>query len=268
MKTIVTFRNDDVRDKLDQSLIDLTNVFIEYKIPITLAVEPANVTKEVADWVLDMKNKHPEIIEIMQHGFDHSKKNKIEKGEFGGQRGFEEQYKEVCRGKELMNENFGDNWFSAINFPYGVYNPSAMQAVDKCGYKVVNSHFNSHWTRRAFYKLGHILGKGFMFNKHISWHLDKYPGTDLFEIDINVSFIKKYVDEDTTCEFFTLEELKEKTKTYLGNPTAGILFHHRYHNTPDKIKLVKDYLDWIKTQNVEFMTSEDIFKKFSGNGAV
>ena len=85
--SIFFFRNDDVRDNLDQSLIELTDIFIKNQIPITHAVEPANITQAVIDWLLEVKQSYPEIISIMQHGYDHTVKNKHKKGIRKGIRG-------------------------------------------------------------------------------------------------------------------------------------------------------------------------------------
>lgn len=261
---ILFFRNDDIRNNLDDSLVKITKIFVEKNIPITHAIEPANVTKKVVDWLIEVKKKYPDLIEIMQHGYDHGHKNKIKKGEFGGQRSYEDQYKDIKAGKDLMDEYFGNLWFPAFNFPYGTYNPEAIRAVNDCGFKVINSHFNIEWKRQIFYKIGHILRKGFLFNHHVSWNLDYYPNTNLFEIDINVSFIKKYIDEEYNCEMLTLEEMIHETKRYFGQKTIGVLLHHRYHNTKDKIDLVIEYLNWCKTlKNVEFCNLESIYKKYA-----
>jgi hypothetical protein len=63
---------------------------------------------------------------------------------------------------------------------------------------------------------------------------------------------------------FNLEELIEKTKTYMINKVISILFHHRYHNTEDKMDLIRKYVEWAKKQNFEFVNSEYVYKKFSG----
>ena len=102
-----------------------------------------------------------------------------------------------------------------------------------------------------------------MFNKHVSWNLDFYPGTNLFEIDANISFIKKYVDENTTSIMFTLEELTEKTRKYFNLPVISLLAHHRYHNTKDKMDLFQKYIDWTRQFNFQYMSSEQIYKKFT-----
>jgi hypothetical protein len=260
-KNIVFFRNDDVRATLDKALIDVTDLFIRYQIPIAHAVEPANVTPEVIEWVKDVKTGHPDIIELMQHGYDHTIKNKERKGEFGGQRGYQEQYDDIRKGKDLMNKHFGDLWFEAFNFPYAPYNPAAIKAVNDVGFKVLNSHFNSKFDRKVFYFFGHLLRKGFWLGHHVSWNLQKYPKTDLFEIDMNLGFIKKYLNEGTDSVMFTLEELKQKTIEYSKYRTIGVLLHHRYHNTQANLDLVEEYLKWIKTTGAEFLTMEKIYDR-------
>ncbi len=262
MANKIFFRNDDVRHKLDKSLIEITELFIDKKIPITHAVEPANITKEVAEWLLETKKSNPDYIEIMQHGFDHSIKNKIIKGEFGGQRTYNEQYNDIKRGKELMNSWFGNLWFPAFNFPYAPYNPAAIKAVNDLGYKVLNSHYNSGLSRKIFYLAGHLVKRGFLFNHHVSWNLNYYPDTRLFEIDMNISFIKKYLNEDEDAEFFTFNDLKTKTLQYSKYKTTGVLLHHRYHNSQSKLKLVEDYLNWCTTNGFDFTSLAGIYNSY------
>ena len=266
MRNILFFRNDDVRASLDDSLIKITNLFIDSGIPITHAVEPANITEEVAGWLKEVKDKYPGLIGIMQHGYDHKIKNKMKKGEFGGQRTYQEQFADINNGKELMNKWFGDKWFPAFNFPYAPYNPEAMKAVDDCGYLVINSHFNSKFNRKVFYLIGHSLNRGFLFNHHVSWNLNRYPGTKLFEIDMNLSFISKYFNEQYDCEMLSIDEMISETQKYMKYKTIGVLLHHRYHNTDQKIKLVEDYLKWCKTNsNFEYKSIEDIYHTFNKN---
>ena len=256
------FRNDDVRNKLDNSLIEITNLFVENNVPITHAVEPANVTQEVVDWLLEAKKNHPQLIEIMQHGYDHSIKNQLKKGEFGGQRTYAEQFADVKAGKQLMNKYFGSSWFECFNFPYAPYNPAAIKAVDDLNFAVISSHYNSTLSRRLFYAVGHLLKKGFFLNHHVSWNLQKYPKTSLFEIDMNFGFIKKYLDEESSSELMSFNEMVTATNQYLKQKTIGVLIHHRYHNTSAKIELIEKYIEWAKNQKFEFNTMESIYKKY------
>lgn len=259
---IMFFRNDDVRDTLDDSLVAITDLFVEKNIPITHAVEPANITPEVVAWLVSMKKANPEVIEIMQHGYEHTIKNSQKKGEFGGQRSYEEQYADIESGMKLMDDYFGEHWFKCFNFPYAPYNPAAIKAVNDLGFKVFNSHYNIGLSRKLFYFVGHALRKGYMLDHHVSWNLKKYPGTDLFEIDMNFGFITKYLNEQTDAILRSLDELIIETDKYSKQKTIGVLLHHRYHNTSDKIKLVEDYLSWSQEEEFEFLSMESIYARY------
>ncbi|NTV03832.1 hypothetical protein HGA89_02780, partial [bacterium] len=82
---IFYFRNDDV-NVLDEELVNVTRRCTEQGVPITHAVEPANVTDEATAWLRAEKSSAPRLIEIMQHGYDHRKRDK---GEFGGNRPYD-----------------------------------------------------------------------------------------------------------------------------------------------------------------------------------
>ena len=260
--SIMFFRNDDVRSTLDNSLIAVTDLFIKHGIPITHAVEPANLTPEVIHWLLKIKESNPHIVEIMQHGYDHTIKNKQRKGEFGGQRSYQEQFADISAGKELMNKHFGDKWFECFNFPYAPYNPAAIQAVNDLGFKVFNSHCGIKFSRKLFYFVGHLLKKGYFLDHHVSWNLHKYPGTNLFELDMSFGFITKYLNEQTDSVIRSLDNMIETTHAYSKMKTIGVLLHHRYHDTNEKIKLVDDYLTWCKTQDFKFSTMENVYRIF------
>lgn len=266
---IIFFRNDDVRNKLDDSLQSITSLFIYHKISICHAVEPANVSTEVINWLISEKEKHPDIIEIIQHGYKHKLnykyyfRGKYRKGEFGGSRGYDEQYDEINRGKNLMEEYFGKKWFTAFSFPYGGKNEAAIRALANSGYKVLNDSVGISKNHKIIYITAHLLRKNFLFGKNISWHLKKRPEGKLFDISASFGPIKTFYDEDVNCEFYSLEEMKQMTQKHLNNlKVVGIVLHHRYHNTEDKLKLLNEYLIWLKGKgSVVFLTQEQIYKK-------
>ncbi|MFC0876126.1 hypothetical protein ACE01N_06010 [Saccharicrinis sp. FJH2] len=270
-KTTYFFRNDDVRGSLDESLINLTNVFIKHGIPICHAVEPANVSDEVVTWLLEQKKQNPGIIEIVQHGYDHKLNfegivyGKLRKGEFGGERTFEDQLKDIEAGRKIMDDKFGDRWFKAFTFPFGARNKASIKAIDNLNYQVVNGGVSNKFKNKAFYIIGHLLRKEIIAGHKVSYHLKKKPGTRLFQIDIALSVIKKYINDKTDCIFYSFEELKSKTIALQGIDTRGILFHHRYHKSKETIDLIDEYLTWLKTDsNNIFMSQEEIFQKYAG----
>lgn len=265
---IMFFRNDDVRGRVDESLERITQLFIDRGIPIVMAVEPGNVSAPVAGWLLKKQDEHPGIIEIMQHGYDHTIKNKYRKGEFGGQRGYDEQRREIEAGMKLMHRFFGERWFWAFNFPFGPYNGPAIRALDDLGFKVFNSHYNPRLSRRAFYVVGRLLRRGRLLGRHVSWHLNRYPGTNLLEVDVSISFIRRYIDENTSCEFESLSRLIAETECCRRLPVVGVLLHHRYHATEDSIELVARYLDWAKAAGYRFCTLEQVYKEWATKAGV
>lgn len=267
MSNTYFFRNDDVRETLDASLISIQELFVARRIPIIHAVEPANITQAVVDWLIEKKTDHPDLIDIMQHGYDHKIKNKREKGEFGGQRGYEEQYNDIQRGKELMEGYFFNLWFPAFNFPYAPYNQAAMKVLDDLGYAVLNSHYNKDWKRLLFYRMGHLTGKGLLFGHHVSWNMKRYPGTKMYEISMNISFIKKYLNEYTDCIFYTVDELVERIEQYRRSPyPVGLLLHHRYHTTPESIILISDVLDYLDQERIVATSMRAIYNQLIGKG--
>lgn len=266
----IFFRNDDVRNSLDDSLVELTNIFIRRKIPITHAIEPANITKEVIDWLVCLKKQYPNLIEIIQHGYNHNLNykvkvgNKIKKGEFGGKRTYQEQYNDIIKGKELMNKYFGNNWFHAFTFPYGARNKQTLKAVYNAGFKVVNGSLSTGIKYDIFYSVGRFLNSEYLFGRKVSWNLRNRFNQNLFQIDLGISVIKKYLNEETDSIFCSLEELKSITISQFSLPNIGVLLHHRYHDTKEKIYLIDEYLNWLKSlNNIAFSTQENIYKVFN-----
>lgn len=256
------FRNDDIRGSLDKELIDIHDLFVRRNVPIIHAVEPANVTPEVVAWLLQQSAKHPEILSLMQHGYDHTIKNKEKKGEFGGQRGYQEQYDDIAKGKVLMNQYFGDQWFEAFNFPYAPYNAEAISALDDVGYLVLNSHYNCEWKRQLLYAAGHFLRKGLLLGKHVSWNHEIYPGTSIREISMNITFIQTYHNEATDCDFFSYEDLCSKIDKYITTPyPIGLLLHHRYHTSHASMVLIEKVFDYLQKKACKAVSMQQIYER-------
>ncbi|MFX0196547.1 MAG: polysaccharide deacetylase family protein [Candidatus Hodarchaeota archaeon] len=240
----------------------LTRVFVERGIPITHAVEPANVTGDAVSWLKQVKKDHPDLIELVQHGWDHSLHGK---GEFGGKRSYEDQLRDLKRGKDKLEDIFNAGFFPMLTIPFGVYNAATIKAANSLGYKVICSHYNYRISRRIFYAVGHLLGKGKLFGRHISNHLNYYPGTTMFEIDSSISFIKEYFDDyGTGCSFYSKEEIMEeyeRFKKYV--PVVVFLLHHRYHVAKEAKDLVVNILDSLRIQQgIKFLNYSTVYQIF------
>jgi hypothetical protein len=267
-RIVMTFRNDDLRNKLDDSLIDITKLFIKYNIPITHAVEPGNITTEVADWLIQAKKAYPKIIEIIQHGYAHKinftykSRGKDKKGEFGYKRGYQEQHEELLAGMKIMDSFFRDLWFKAICFPYGSKNYLTIKASDDLRYAIINDSIGYSTKQRTFYMIGRLFKSISFMDISIPYNLNYKPGSSLFEIDFSIGPIRKYIDEISEAEFFSLEKWKENTFRSFKNGFVGNVIHHRYHNNSAKIELIDRYLWWVKEQNFACLSQESLLANY------
>jgi len=262
-------RDDDIRSPLDNNLIKLLELLIQLNIPISLAVEPANIDNQMSEWLLNQKERYPNLIEIIQHGYNHNLNEihyiygKTYKGEFGFKQSYSEQRMKILGGKTIMESNFGNKWFPAFSFPYGGRNLNSIKVLKDLNYKVVNGSYHYSLPGLIFDYLGRIGGKEYFLGRRVSWHLKPRFKSQLMQIDTSISVIKKFYNDNTDCEFYELEDLKVLTKKYLNRTNViGIVLHHRYHNNNSYL-ILKNYLEWLKSiPNVLFLSQEDIYNKY------
>jgi peptidoglycan/xylan/chitin deacetylase (PgdA/CDA1 family) len=254
---VIFFRNDDVRDSLDESLVIITELFIKYKIPVSHAVEPANVTQPVVDWLLKLKKQYPDIIEIVQHGYDHSKKAVTTSGEFGGSRNYEEQYKEISDGKRLLDNYFGSHWFRAFTFPYGAYNYETLLALKKLDYHVVSTGYTHSLKRRVLNGVGTLLRRKFLINKPINYFNERIPGLGMLELPTSINLTKTTLDENNSVQK-SFTELKEEFEFKKDSfQIIGFLMHHRWWKGDDYTAM-EELLAYLKKGNYSFTTMEKL----------
>ena len=261
-KKIIFFRNDDVRESIEPELVKLIDIFSAAEVPISLAVEPANVTQEVVDWVLEKQKCYPKVIEVIQHGYDHNKESKYPQGtEFGTTRTFEDQYQDIQKGKQLMDTYFGKNWFQAMAFPYGSFNTPALLALDKAEFKVLSTGVTLSFPHQLKNWMGRLLKKDLIKGKKISHHNCIRKPYKFVELDCSVNIIKKYHTENT-AEHFSLEKIIENVQTSSKySSVIGILLHHRFHT--DQFETIKKLVEWLKNSGqYEFRTMKSLYSDF------
>lgn len=257
-KKLIFLRNDDIRQTLDQTLIDLTMVCMDHKVPISHAVEPANVTTEVAEWLIGMKIKYPQLIEIIQHGYDHNLKNPEQKMEFGGERNFRDQYDDIKKGKEIMDRLFENLWEPIFTFPYGTFNTHTLKALDDLGYLAISSKIKFNYKGRLKNKLGKLMNRDLLLGKKINYHPDVRSGYNFREISVSANMIRRYTGE-STADHYSHAEIMEQIKTSSQYTNIiGMLFHHRFHG--DYMKLTADLIVSLKDIGYSFCTIREIIQ--------
>ncbi len=258
MRTIF-LRNDDVRGQLDESLVYLTDSILDAGYCISHAVEPANVTPLVAEWLLQKKHDYPNQIEIIQHGFDHKIKTTTIKGEFGGTLSYEEQLSDISKGNDIMSTTFKDNWFKAFSFPYGTYNRATLKALDHIGYPVISTGLRWTRKRRILNAIGQILHVKHLGNKNIVYSGQTTPGHSFLELPIIINNTKLYLQPDGGVQKTKIELLNEWS-SIPKHTYSGLLTHHRY-NTRHDIDEFVSFMHLLKSQGAIFTTLESIYNE-------
>lgn len=239
MKTLF-LRNDDVRHMLDDILVYLTGQIIEAGLTISHAVEPANVTEEVVDWLRGMQADHPDRIEIIQHGYDHQLKTPSPvRGEFGGGRPYDEQFAEIRRGAEMMNDYFGEKWNRIFSFPYGAYDLNTLKALSECGFRTISTGIRFSSKRAVLNGVGRLLKRKTLLGRNIAYFNEAVPGfSNLRELPVVLNNSKKQTGPDTAIQRDCDELLAgwESLPGWLN--CRGILCHHRFNSENDIDQLI------------------------------
>ncbi len=259
----VFFRNDDVRGTLDESLVYLTDSILSAGFSVSHAVEPANVTDEVAGWLLERRKAYPAQLEIIQHGLDHSEKAVDLKGEFGGGRTFEDQLRDVTRGRELMGQWFGDSWFPAFSFPFGSYDRETLRALKHTGYKVITTGIRWTVKRQMFNTVGRLLRRKHIGRQNIVYNGVVPPGCTFLELPVVLNNTKKYLQPDGGVQK-TRDEMISEWNSLPQESIRGILTHHRYNSSHDIDELVA-FFQQLRSDGAQFKTIEKIYEDKMGH---
>lgn len=248
----IFLRNDDVRDSLDKELVDLTNICIKNNVPISHAVEPANVGVEVVEWLKKIKSEHPEKIEIIQHGYDHNKNNPNQKYEFGHKRTYIDQLNSIREGKNIMNFHFGSLWTPVFTFPYGTFNAETLKALQREEYKAISSKIEFTAVNQLKNFIGKSLKMDFILGKKINYHPKMRRNYGLQELSVSANLIKSYQNSNSATHY-SIEEVEQQVyNASRYTNVVGILFHHRFHT--DYIKSVEYLIERLKSKGYIFST--------------
>ncbi len=253
----VFFRNDDVRDTLDDELLKITELCVKNEVPIWQAIEPDNVSDQVCEWLIKIKCLYPQLVFLFQHGFDHNLNNKFSgKMEFGGHRSYADQYESLRLGMKIMDEKFSDLWTRVISFPFGTYNRETMQAVVDLGYIATTTSVRFDTRNNIKNFVGRLLKADTILGKKVSYHLRKRPNSALIDVGVSVNLISKYLDE-SNAEHHSVDFLRcQIDLVSKKTDVVGILLHHRFHK--HHLNLVSEILEYVRQKAYDKFTEETL----------
>ena len=257
---VIFFRNDDAgmysTEPVSPELINLTNLFLEEKIPISHGVVPAVVSRETVEWLRDVKSKYPHLIGIDQHGYAH---RKYERGEFGGNRGYQEQKMEISAGLSFMKEKFGLDFSYCFTAPWVKYNRDTKLICNELGYKIFSGGVSPKLHARIFNNLGRILNLTVLGSKEVSYHRRNHFGQNGFsvaEVSVSIDVTENYQEKFLKSNELIFHRYK-KCKRYFY--VIGFMLHHWVFDSQIKLNHMKTLLTELKQDSdISFKLLEDV----------
>jgi len=221
-------RIDDVYRK-DKNLSDILEFTIKHSIPVNLQIVPDLLEKDLINLLKGLKQKHPELISINQHGFGHKNNNpqKIPKYEFGPSRTLKQQKEDILKGAEILRKAFGNDFSKIFTPPYYGYDSKTLKILKYSGFNLIS------------------LKKGI-----------NYQDEDLLNLPVNLDLIKSHDSGIyfTKEEFFTKAKEESSSNQYLG------IVLHPPKMRPSDFDNFKELMSFLKSQKFHFLLMEDLKK--------
>lgn len=109
MNQFLFIRDDDVW-ALDKSFCSFFDFMLGQEIPIVYGVIPAKLEEDMAVFLRRAKERNPQLLDIVQHGFAHCNYAAAgeHKYEFGPARTYTQQFEDISEGRKIMRHWFGD----------------------------------------------------------------------------------------------------------------------------------------------------------------
>lgn len=131
-------RDDDVYTEED-TLKRLSELVLIHDMPINLEVVPARLTDAGINMLNIYKGFNRNLMEFHQHGWRHANHEETgRKCEFGPGRTYAEQYRDIARGKHLLETTFGECFFPAFTPPWNRCSETTFQVLDDLSFPVLS----------------------------------------------------------------------------------------------------------------------------------
>ena len=229
------FRNDDVH-KITKKLKRLIDLFLDYGIPINLAIIPNKIESELVSYLILLKQKYGRLVSIHQHGFNHNHNenknwNNNAPFEFGSDQSYDYQLKLIKKGKSIMDNAFENYNIPAFTPPYHSFNNNTIKVLNDLNFKLFSADLN----------------------------LKKIDLKLLKNISVNIDIVKEYYPKKISkLENEIIRELLYLIKNKTSN-TIGIVLHHEKMSDYD-FKVIERLIKLIKLGENKFLSFDDSFK--------
>lgn len=129
------FLRDDDSDADHENLRELFDVSLACGVPINLEVIPGTLTEAGIRLLSDHKRFTPDLVELNQHGWQHTNHEPTgRKCEFGPSRSYEQQYADIAQGKALLEAAFEELFTPVFTPPWNRCTADTFRALQALGF--------------------------------------------------------------------------------------------------------------------------------------
>ncbi len=260
-ETVVFFRDDDAGE-MTTPLRILIDTLLELSIPCHYQVVPEYLDKRSAGVLRQIQSAHRDLVFLNQHGLRHSQELGGQRvaTEFAGGRPFADQLRDISEGREGLLQALAES-FSADLFtpPCHKYDAATLHALGDLGFDTLSAGVRADWASRAFYRLGHALGRVELFGKRVSYHLRQTPDPRLREVSVSIDVHEAQdrsghrVDKSADLLWREFEFLRTRL------PAVGIMLHHQACETSEKQQALRAFAERLSNDpNVRIVSMHEL----------
>ncbi len=216
MNARVFIRNDDVWT-LDGPFRYFFDAAFERGLPVVQAVIPGAMEPALVKFLRDAKQKSPQLLDIVQHGWLH--KNHAPPGqgkyEFGASRAWTDQQADIREGKSRMHRAFGEDFTPGFVPPYHGFDQNTVSILEEEGFKYFSA----------------------------GAHKPKIQA-DFLDLPAQVSFSR--YDLGTTSTYKAEDVFKALIQSIKLKILTGVLTHHADFKSVQDRRALTHFLDLLK----------------------
>jgi len=223
------FLRDDDIGELTDALRLFVEAFVARGLPVSYQIIPAKLTRDCADYLVDIEGRHPDLIEFGQHGLRHEMTlgGKRLKREFGPERSLSQQRADIAEGQRLLVERLGRP-LDLFTPPQHKFDGNTVRAAAESGHRVFSAASYATVHHRLAYSMGRRIGLSSIAHHGISYHGTTRPEAPLSEVSISVA-----VDNGrritTAADVLPAAIARAETQSNL----VGLMFHHAVYAGPE-----------------------------------
>ena len=208
----IWIRDDDVGQDDDKFLL-LQKIFKDEGIPVTYAVIPGLISEKHVTALADDY--------VIQHGWVHENHNDMPKSEFTTNRTFEQQLNDIQRGKQIMEQSFGENFRPVFAPPWHEMDDNTLQALTKVGFSTISVPNNHTYAGR------------------------------MENIPIHTTLV---LDDENLLR----RCMQQILAGFQSQQEFGILVHHDELKTEQHVSLLRNFVRFLKNKSPEFITIPEV----------